>query len=334
MDPEPGNSSQLSRKSSRLKAFQCDECTRSFSSTHGLRQHKDAKHTISSSSPRRSHSPPTPPPPPTLSSPRSPQHTPSGSESPPTTPQTRTPSHRSYSPPIPPPSPSTSSSHGSPHTPSGSPLASPRSLLLSPQKRGMERDPGVQVITERHPLLDGAPCDIEGFDIPPGALPAPIDERRPDDYSPFNNRAEFEFAEFLYAKDEMSAAKINQLMDILARLYPDQDPPFANHKELYSIIDQISHGDVPWDSFSVSYNGQIPDSEPPPWMTQKYEVWFRSPLHVMENQIGNPDFQEKFDYAPKRVFRQNKRQYTDLMSGNWAWTQAVCYLTLNSMCLY
>jgi methionine synthase II (cobalamin-independent) len=43
----------------------------------------------------------------------------------------------------------------------------------------------------------------------------------------------------------------------------------------------------------------------------------------MENQLGNPDFTKEMDYAPKQVFKDSKRQYIDLMSGNWAWKQAV-----------
>ncbi|KAF8954136.1 hypothetical protein BDZ97DRAFT_1928684 [Flammula alnicola] len=57
-------------------------------------------------------------------------------------------------------------------------------------------------------------------------------------------------------------------------------------------------------------------------MDQKFEVWFRDVLQVLENQIGNPDFKGEMDYAPKRVSRNRKRWYRDLMSGNWSWEQA------------
>ena len=93
---------------------------------------------------------------------------------------------------------------------------------------------------------------------------------------------------------------------------------------MYSVIDAIKEGDIPWQSFSVTYDGNLPDGDVPPWMTASYEVWYRDPLCTMEQQIGNPDFAEEFDFAPKQIFDQDdKRQYTDLMSGNWAWQQAV-----------
>lgn len=181
-----------------------------------------------------------------------------------------------------------------------------------------------------HPIIDGTPCNVQGMDLPPGSPPPPREERAIDDYSPYNSRAEFEFAEFIFAEEQMSAAKLDKHLNNLAALYPDSDPPFADHKEMYSVIDATREGDVPWQSFSVSYDGELPDDEAgevPSWMTAKYDVWFRDPLLAMEQQIGNPDFATEMDFAPKQVFdKGNKRQYTDLMSGNWAWQQAVWYL--------
>ena len=147
------------------------------------------------------------------------------------------------------------------------------------------------------------------------------------DFDPFQSRAEFEFAEFLYSEEEMSAGKIDKLMNLLAALYPNQSPPFSDHKDLYSSIDAIKQGDVPWSSFSVQYSGEdLPSmggAEPPAWKTENYEVWFRNPLQVLENQLGNPDFKNQIDYAPKCISRNGKRRYENLMSGNWAWNQAV-----------
>lgn len=123
----------------------------------------------------------------------------------------------------------------------------------------------------------------------------------------------------------MSGGKTDCLMNLLSSLY-NEAPPFANHKELHSIIDSIQQGDVPWNSFSIKYDGVRPEQGPiPPWMDQSYEVWFRDPLQVLENQIGNPDFKGETDHAPKCVFRKGKQRYRDLMSGNWCWEQAVSF---------
>ena len=45
----------------------------------------------------------------------------------------------------------------------------------------------------------------------------------------------------------------------------------------------------------------------------------------MENQLGNSDFKDEIDYAPKRIFKLGKCQWTDLMSRNWSWMQAVSF---------
>ncbi|KAF8258465.1 hypothetical protein EI94DRAFT_1780909 [Lactarius quietus] len=166
----------------------------------------------------------------------------------------------------------------------------------------------------------GTPCDATGDDIEPGSPPPPYEDHAQDNYSPFRSRAEFELAELLFAEEEMSAGKIDKLLKVLSALY-DTQPPFTNCQELYTLIDSIKQGDVPWNSFSVAYDGaRPPDGMPqPPWIDEKYEVWFRDPLQVLENQIANPDFKDMVDFSPKRVYHKGKHQYIDLIdvhSGN------------------
>ena len=104
----------------------------------------------------------------------------------------------------------------------------------------------------------------------------------------------------------------------------EPNPPFASSQDMYNVIDATEVGGIPWQAFMVTYNGVLPKQNPPTWMSASYEVWFRDPLAVMEEQIGNRDFGYEMDYAPKRVFsKSGKRQFSDFMSGNWAWNQAV-----------
>ncbi|KAJ3510664.1 hypothetical protein NLJ89_g4545 [Agrocybe chaxingu] len=215
------------------------------------------------------------------------------------------------------PSPDFSSRRSPRRSPRGSPIRTPRSLLPDLSTLNPHR-----LKIEIHPILDGTPCDLDGFDVPVGSDPPPRNQL--NDFFPFEQRADFEFAEFLYKDVEMSAGKIDRLLELLAALYPERTPHVADHKELYAMIDSIKQGDVAWDSFSVQYNGVQPstDAPRPLWMGQTYEVWFRDPLKILENQIGNADFKGEMDYAPKRVFHKGKRRYQDLMSGNWAWEQA------------
>jgi len=127
----------------------------------------------------------------------------------------------------------------------------------------------------------------------------------------------------------MSAGNTNILINIWAASQEAKggvvDPRFPDARGLHSTIDSIPLGDILWEDFKVKYSGEIPEHAPS-WMTKEYDVWFRNPLDVLESHVGNPDFANETDYAPKKVFGRNKkRQYTDLMSGQWVWGQAVCF---------
>jgi hypothetical protein len=171
-----------------------------------------------------------------------------------------------------------------------------------------------------------------------------------DDFFPFTDEEEFQFADFLYTREQMSAGNIDILMQLMAAWHTSHtsrldevsgnefnesepiDPPFNSANHMYNVIDSIPLGDVPWEGFKVTYNDNIPEHNPPRWMTKTFEVWFRNPLEVLEAQIGNPDFDGGIDYAPKQVLGKNgKRQFTDLQSGDWTWEQAVCSYSLNSV---
>jgi hypothetical protein len=125
----------------------------------------------------------------------------------------------------------------------------------------------------------------------------------------------------------MSANKIDILLDLWAAtlLKHSDEPPFADHKDLYDTIDSTPLGDVQWQSFNISYNGpDKPEHNAPPWMDAEYEVWFRDPHSVIRNMIANPDFHGEIDYAPFQEYDTNhSRRYQHFMSGEWAWDQAV-----------
>jgi hypothetical protein len=126
----------------------------------------------------------------------------------------------------------------------------------------------------------------------------------------------------------MSAGDIDFLFNLWgATLAPYGDnPPFANHTDLYSTIDATTLGDVAWDTFSLKYNGEIPEGQTPPWMLSEYDVWFRDPRSLVHNLISNPDYNNEFDYSPIReVDAEGNRRYQNFMSGNWAWKQAVSF---------
>ena len=177
----------------------------------------------------------------------------------------------------------------------------------------------------------GQPCDADGYELHVDTPPTPHEVRADGDYFPYSSRPEFELADLLFRTVQMSGSKISDLMDIWAAYQQIYDvdatygPPFASSQDLYNTIDSTEIGDVAWQAFTVEFDGEI-SGETAPWKKKPFEVWFRDPLKIAEAQIANQDFTCEIDYAPKRMFsRAGKRQYSDFMSGNWAWEQAVSF---------
>ncbi|KAF8131904.1 hypothetical protein EV363DRAFT_1164456 [Boletus edulis] len=147
-----------------------------------------------------------------------------------------------------------------------------------------------------------------------------------NNWFPYDNQVQFETAEFLYSKCHLSANKIDALLDLwAASLYPHgAEPPFKDHHHLHKVIDAMVAGDIKWQCFSVNYTGEIPTENPPDWMLNKYDVWFRDPRQVVHKILGNPSFTNEMDLSPFKEYSTDDQtqQYKDFMSGDWAWKQA------------
>lgn len=157
-----------------------------------------------------------------------------------------------------------------------------------------------------------------------GTPPPPPSIVRPDKpFFPFSSFAEFKLTEWAIRFARLSGANVKQLSSIWSELHPKSPLPFNNLRELRAKIDSIEQGDIGWSSFKIQYKGHI-DASSAAWKKKEYEVWFRDPLMVAEQQISNKDFANEIDWAPKRIFDANgNRVYTDLASGDWMWNQAV-----------
>jgi hypothetical protein len=173
----------------------------------------------------------------------------------------------------------------------------------------------------------GRPCDKQGNDIPQDAPPPPP-EAEPDtnDWTPYESRAGFELADFLYTSEQMSGGHIDKLLGIwAATLVADgAKPPFKSHKDLYSTIDSTPHADCPWETLKLQYDGTKPERDIPPWMTSQYDVWYRDPCMLVKNILSNPGFNNEFDCAPLQEHdTDGNHRFQNFMSGNWCWKQAV-----------
>ncbi|KAF8545662.1 hypothetical protein OG21DRAFT_1492080 [Imleria badia] len=191
---------------------------------------------------------------------------------------------------------------------------------------------GDKLYRNYHKLLNSRPCDAQGAFLPKGASPS-LQEKAADDWSPFGNRLEFELADFFYTRCQMPGAQIDTLLDIwvASLIKAGSQVLFSHHgstrvpdhKDIYHTIDHIELRDVKWDNFTVRYTGDCPADGTPPWMDNKYKVYFHNRRKVVQNILGNPDLLTEMDNCPYREFSSatNEHQWCDFMSGNWAWNQ-------------
>ena len=181
-------------------------------------------------------------------------------------------------------------------------------------------------------FFEGQRCDSDGVFLSPDAPPELQTTKASDDWSPFPSRAGLELAEFLFAEAELSQKKIDKLLELwAATLVPHGDfPPISTHQNLHRQIDAITLGDVSWESASLKYEEPLPKvTRIPEWMTKGYDVWYRDPRKVIRNMLARADFDGHIDYTAYREFDGEKRQYGNMMSGDWSWRQSVrpTYLT-------
>lgn len=124
----------------------------------------------------------------------------------------------------------------------------------------------------------------------------------------------------------MSNGDVDTMMDFWAAslLAHGGTSPFADHNDMLNVIDASIAGDVPWQSFKVTYNGDVPVNNLPNWMNRNYDVWFRDPHVVALNILASPDFAGEMDYVAYHEFNsKDLRVYKDFMSANWSWRHSV-----------
>ncbi|KAL0062999.1 hypothetical protein AAF712_010130 [Marasmius tenuissimus] len=181
---------------------------------------------------------------------------------------------------------------------------------------------------KRHPLLSGRPCRANGTFRHPNASPPPPPPALPptdsDGWLPFEDRLTFDFANYHFIQVQSSAAAINKALDMWAAAVWKRggDIPWANEQEMYACIDLIQEGVVPWLTVEAKYTGPMPNN-PPKWMTTTYELHLRDTRLLLHQQLADPAFNGKTNYAAYRQYNPSGKQvYSNLMSADWAWQQS------------
>jgi len=174
------------------------------------------------------------------------------------------------------------------------------------------------------------PCDIDGIFLPEYTQPPPPaapDAREDNTWHPFEDRLAFDWAYYHFVELQSSEREINKGLDLwLAAVIKagDNTPlPWSSTEDMYQTIDSIQEGDAPFKTISFKYSGAIPPN-PPRWMTETYELCTRDSRILLHNQLATTDFADAIDYKPYRQFdHTDDRVWSNLMSGDWAWNEAV-----------
>lgn len=156
-------------------------------------------------------------------------------------------------------------------------------------------------------------------------MPPQPQELNREDWVPFANQVQFELADLVYRRAELSAPNADTLLMLWANSMAglDASSPFKNHEELHSTIDKSALGDVPWECFVTRFPEDVNESAPS-WMQKTYEVWYRNPDAVISAMLGNPDFEGQFDLRPYVDLNPDgTRRWNNVMSGNLAWRNSV-----------
>jgi Plavaka transposase len=144
-----------------------------------------------------------------------------------------------------------------------------------------------------------------------------------DDWFPFQSRTEFEFAELVYCKEKMSKANTNLFLELIAK-WPEAASLFDSHDDMCGKIDATELGDAPWQKATLQYREDVPARDVPEWMTASYDLYYRDPHIVVKNILSNTTFKGGIDCVPYQEFgHKDERRYENLMSGDWAYRNAV-----------
>jgi len=165
--------------------------------------------------------------------------------------------------------------------------------------------------------------------LPPNTAPPPVVPLPPETaWEPFEDRAAFDFAHHHFVKVQSSKADIDTALDLwqASILKYNGRVPWRNADELHSTIDAIQHSGAPWEVHEIHYQGPLPPGTPPKWMTQTYELCARNTQKVLKDQLCTSDFRDQIDLTPYRQYDGRRRRvWSNLMSADWAWKQAVRY---------
>lgn len=143
------------------------------------------------------------------------------------------------------------------------------------------------------------PCDANGNYLLTDTPPPPRETPLQGDWGPFESKVQFELADILYRRAEISGSNVDALLDVWAESMSQSGgvPPLSNHREMHTVIDSSTLGDVPWQCLVTAPSENV-GGDAPDWMRTPYEIWYRDPETVVSQMLASPEFDGQFDLRP------------------------------------
>ncbi|KAK0220037.1 hypothetical protein IW262DRAFT_1461264 [Armillaria fumosa] len=130
-----------------------------------------------------------------------------------------------------------------------------------------------------------------------------------DILGPFKDDDEWELAKWLIKNMGHTAAEEFLKLPIIAS---HAQPDFKNKQQLYDCIDVLPQDEgTRWHCYEFEYEGDIPDEKDPMGMRMRQEhleMWYRDPVEIVHELIGNPIFKDIMAYAPMQLFSDPEGQ--------------------------
>ncbi|KZP05730.1 hypothetical protein FIBSPDRAFT_666170, partial [Athelia psychrophila] len=143
-----------------------------------------------------------------------------------------------------------------------------------------------------------------------------IDQKDPI-LGPFESDEEWELAKWLVKNTgHKQAEQFLKLPIIQDRV----SPSFMTKDMLLDAIDDLPRG-VGWTYQQVTMHGDVED-DAGKCMTEEVELWYRDPVEVVRELMGNPMFRDVMKYAPEQVFRDEERDeqvVNEMWTASWWW---------------
>jgi hypothetical protein len=108
------------------------------------------------------------------------------------------------------------------------------------------------------------------------------------------------------------------------------DPSFMTKDMLMDTIDELPHG-ADWSYRPVTLHGDLLDDTGKA-RTEQLELWYRDPVEIVRELLGNPMFRDVMRYTPERIYQDaegTERVRNEMWTAEWWWKMQVRVVSIS-----